>query len=234
MSNYDHWMRFHVGDYLADTMHLTTFQHGVYLMLIFHCFKHHGDLPLDERELARIARVPLPLWRRHSPPVMALFRREKCAWRHSRIDQEIAHGEALSEKRQNAGRSGAYQKWGMANAIGQNGKSHSPARPRARDSTTTTTKESPRNPPQAGGGADADLIGGGGRKRANGTNLRAHGLNPRALDGEPPRRQRSRNGMVDLILDEMEAEHGETDDARPEGPRVVSIVGRLNRRGDEP
>jgi uncharacterized protein YdaU (DUF1376 family) len=202
-------MKFHVGDYLADTMHLTTFQHGIYLMLIFHCFKHHGDLPLDERELARIARVPVPQWRRYSPPVMALFRREKHAWRHTRIDAEIVSREKLSETRQSAGRSGAYKKWGMANANGQDGKSTSPARPRARDSTEPET-ESPPNPPASGGTRGRARMNGGGRKP-------------------------SRNGMVDLILDEMEAEaDAEANDARPEGPRVVSIVGRLNRRGDDP
>jgi hypothetical protein len=94
----------------------------------------------------------------------------------------------------------------------------------------TEIESPPYGPRTAGTDADAALSSPTTNKRANGSNPRALGLNPRARH-----RQRSRNGMVDLILDEMEAEaDAKASDARPEGPRVVSIVGRLNRRGDEP
>jgi uncharacterized protein YdaU (DUF1376 family) len=85
----DHWMRFNVGDYLADTMHLSTIQHGAYLLLIMHYFKR-GELPVTESGLARIAKIPLRQWRLHSPLVMALFRHDNDAWKHKRIDAERA------------------------------------------------------------------------------------------------------------------------------------------------
>jgi hypothetical protein len=45
-------------------------------------------------------------------------------------------------------------------------------------------------------------------------------------------RKESRNAMCDIIAEEMR--DAEANDARREGPRVVSIVGRLNRRVDDP
>ena len=134
MSAHDHWMRFNIGDYLADTMDLTALQHGIYLLLIMHYFKR-GPLPDDEAALARIAKVNRLIWRRDAPAVMALFRREKGLWLHTRIEAEIAFSQALSAKRSESGKSGAYRRWGMANANDANGKSHAfaiAARVRAR------------------------------------------------------------------------------------------------------
>lgn len=72
MAAFDHWLPLHVGDYLADTMHLSTLQHGIYIRLIMHYWKRRG-LPADERALAQIAGIPTLKFRIHGGPVMALF-----------------------------------------------------------------------------------------------------------------------------------------------------------------
>ena len=72
MAAFDHWLPLHVGDYLADTMHLSTLQHGIYIRLIMHYWKRRG-LPADERSLAQIAGIPTLKFRIHGGPVMALF-----------------------------------------------------------------------------------------------------------------------------------------------------------------
>lgn len=72
MAAFDHWLPLHVGDYLADTMHLSTLQHGIYIRLIMHYWKRRG-LPADERSLAQIAGIPTLKFRVHGGPVMALF-----------------------------------------------------------------------------------------------------------------------------------------------------------------
>ena len=104
MASFTHWMRLHIGDYLSDTMHLTTLQHGAYLLLIMHYFKH-GGLPTEDRALARIVKLPVNLWTRNSSPILAMFRLENGVWHHTRIDAERANSERLARAAAGAGES---------------------------------------------------------------------------------------------------------------------------------
>jgi uncharacterized protein YdaU (DUF1376 family) len=209
-------MRFHVGDYLADTMHLSTYQHGMYVLLIMHYFKR-GELPDDERALARITKTEVMNFRRYGGPVMALFQRaENGTSRHTRIDAERERARELSETRRNAGKQGANQRWGMANANDGDGKSHSPARPRARDSHHHIPK-SPPVPPAQRGGAAADLNDGGKREA---------GPNPRAARAPPE----PRNAWVSKAAEMMEERAHEEADAPEDGARVVDLARHLDRR----
>ena len=56
------FMQLYVGDYLADTLDLTTEQHGAYLLLLMTMWRHDAKLPNDPAKLARIARVSLRRW----------------------------------------------------------------------------------------------------------------------------------------------------------------------------
>ena len=58
MSRTDTWMPLYIGDYLADTTHLSMAEHGAYLLLIM-TYWRTGPLPDNDKALANMPR-PFP------------------------------------------------------------------------------------------------------------------------------------------------------------------------------
>jgi uncharacterized protein YdaU (DUF1376 family) len=102
------WMPLYVGDYLGDTGHLTTAQHGAYLLLMMHYWRK-GELPDDDRQLSKITKLPLKTWCDYRPILQDFFHD---GWKHKRIDAELERMVRLSEKRAVAG-----QKGGLGSAL---------------------------------------------------------------------------------------------------------------------
>jgi uncharacterized protein YdaU (DUF1376 family) len=102
------WMPLYVGDYLGDTGHLTTAQHGAYLLLMMHYWRK-GELPDDDRQLSKITKLPLKTWCEYRPTLQDFFHE---GWKHKRIDAELARMMRVSEKRAIAG-----QKGGLGSAL---------------------------------------------------------------------------------------------------------------------
>src|ERR1019366_2083805 len=90
------WMPFYFSDYLADTGHLSTTEHGAYLLLIAHYWAH-GGLPDDEAVIARITRMTARQWSSSRDHLRSLFGDN---WRHKRVDHELA--QALEKSRINS------------------------------------------------------------------------------------------------------------------------------------
>lgn len=67
------FMPFFVGDYLADTTHLTVTEHGAYLLLLMSMWRNGGSLPNDDRSLARHARCTRAQWERMRPVLAPFF-----------------------------------------------------------------------------------------------------------------------------------------------------------------
>ena len=96
------WMPFYISDYIADTMHLGTLEHGAYVLLIAHYWRH-GGLPDDDLKLARIVRATAEQWSEIRPALRPFFSE---GWTHKRIDSELAQAAEKYERRASAGRSG--------------------------------------------------------------------------------------------------------------------------------
>lgn len=67
------FMQLYVADYLGDTRHLTTEQHGAYLLLLMTMWRADGRLPNDAKKLARIAGCTPSRWSKISADVMEFF-----------------------------------------------------------------------------------------------------------------------------------------------------------------
>lgn len=107
MSNADTWMPLYIGDYLRDTGHLTTGEHGGYLLLLMQAWTRGGVLPADDMRLRTIAKMDQREWRRSGPTLMEFFRRDGDVLRHKRLDRELANATALTEQRRAAGKASA-------------------------------------------------------------------------------------------------------------------------------
>lgn len=117
-SEVDNWMPLWIGDYLADTMHLTTEQHGAYLLLIFHQWRQ-GEIPDDDEVLAQIARLQPAAWKRSRPVLARFFTIADGRWVQGRAAREKAGAaearERIGQVRSAAGRAGARARWGNRN-----------------------------------------------------------------------------------------------------------------------
>ena len=96
------WMPLYIGDYLGDTGHLTTTQHGAYLLLMMHYWRK-GELPDDDKQLSKITKLPLKVWTEYRETLQSFF---YDGWRHKRIDAELYKTESISQKRKDAGYKG--------------------------------------------------------------------------------------------------------------------------------
>lgn len=129
------FLPWYTGDYLRDTRHLSPLKHGVYLLLLAHCWDQKGPLPTDEQECSGIANC------RSTDEIEALryvltrfFTRMQDGWYNKRIQREIERANAISLKRKSAGAKG-YQ----ARAKHLLSKSHASASTLTPTPTTTTT-----------------------------------------------------------------------------------------------
>jgi uncharacterized protein YdaU (DUF1376 family) len=92
------WMPLYVSDYLSGTRHLSTLEHGAYMLLLMHYWSK-GGLPDNDEQLARIAGLTRDEWST-TGSLLAEFFDE--GWKHRRVDFEIAE----AERRAAAGRTG--------------------------------------------------------------------------------------------------------------------------------
>lgn len=106
----DAWMPLYVGDYLADTMHLTTRQHGAYILLLLHAWVSGGLLPFQDDKLRAICRMQPKEWKEDRDDIRAFFVETGTGLRHKRVDIELGRADAIVQQRSVAGKASAEQR----------------------------------------------------------------------------------------------------------------------------
>ena len=99
-----------VADYLADTSHLSTIEHGAYMLLIMNYWQRGGPLPAGDVGLSRIAKLTPKEWASVKPMIAPFFVADGDVWRHNRIETELQKVRDKSEARAKAGKASAEAK----------------------------------------------------------------------------------------------------------------------------
>lgn len=104
------FMPLYVGDYLSDTRHLSTEEHGAYLLLLMAMWRAGGRLPNEASKLARICGLTGPKWARLEVEILAFFEVAGDEIGHKRIEKEFKKYTKTCEKRAKAGALGGKAK----------------------------------------------------------------------------------------------------------------------------
>lgn len=86
-----------VEKYLGDTTHLTTLQHGAYLLLLLHYWRRGGALPDNDARLAATAKLSLAEWKKHRAVLAEFFVIGNGVWMQKRAEKELARARKKSE-----------------------------------------------------------------------------------------------------------------------------------------
>ena len=147
MSTRDDMMPLWTDAYLADTQDLSALQDGMYFQLMMRAWRSgEARLKDDERTLARIAKVSLAQWRKHSPAIMKNWELVNGYWVQKRLAQEWA--DRLEYKRQQS------ERGKKSAAKRQKSRKRFAKKPNENNKRTPTIAEAD-NPPTPQGGTPA-------------------------------------------------------------------------------
>lgn len=99
------YIQLYPADYLADTMHLTTEEHGAYLLLIFNYWQTGKAIP--KKRLQKIARIPNDRWPSVEDSLSEFFSDDGECWTHERIERDLETVNGALEQRVRAGKASA-------------------------------------------------------------------------------------------------------------------------------
>lgn len=99
------YMQLYVADYLADTMHLTTEEHGAYLLLIMNYWQ--TGKPLQVNRLQSISKLSNKRWTDVERTLNEYFTVSDGEWHHDRVEFELSKVRAKSAQASKAGKASA-------------------------------------------------------------------------------------------------------------------------------
>jgi len=117
------FMPLYTSDYLGDTGHLSTEEHGAYLLILMQMWNAGGMLPSEARKLARVARCSTKKWNGMAGTILEFFETSGDQIYNPRLLKERQKAESKSDLRRSAGAKGGAakalnnKKSALANAI---------------------------------------------------------------------------------------------------------------------
>jgi uncharacterized protein YdaU (DUF1376 family) len=99
------YMQLYVADYLADTAHLTTEEHGAYLLLLFSYWQ--TGKPLRADRLASVSRLSNERWTNVEQTLKDFFHVKSGYWTHFRVESDLEKVASKSKKNSEAGKNSA-------------------------------------------------------------------------------------------------------------------------------
>ena len=109
------YIQLYVADYLADTMHLTTEEHGAYLLLIMNYWQ--TGKPLPKPRLRAISKLSNERWAVVEQSLKEYFSEdENGCWVHDRIEEDLQVVLSKSTKASRAGKASAAKRAAKAAA----------------------------------------------------------------------------------------------------------------------
>jgi uncharacterized protein YdaU (DUF1376 family) len=124
--------------YLGDTTHLTTIEHGAYLLLLMTAWRTRDcALPDDDKLLARYARCGPGQWKRLRPVLEPFFVVENGKWTQRRLTDEAVAVRQLRERQSAKGKASALKRKGRHLAAVKSGCD--PVEPDANPAPTSPT-----------------------------------------------------------------------------------------------
>jgi uncharacterized protein YdaU (DUF1376 family) len=105
------WMPMFIGDYHSETSHLTTRQHGAYLLLLMAAWMAGGSLVDDDARFAAITHLGADQWAEDRTALAELFTMADGTWSHARLIEELSFAAENKQKKSSAGSKGAAKRW---------------------------------------------------------------------------------------------------------------------------
>ncbi|EIV3811489.1 DUF1376 domain-containing protein [Klebsiella aerogenes] len=99
------YMQLYIADYLADTMHLSTEEHGAYLLLMFNYWQTGRAIP--KSRLSRIARLTNDRWASVEASLKEFFNDNGTEWVHERIERDLEMVRSSQRQKSDAGKASA-------------------------------------------------------------------------------------------------------------------------------
>lgn len=99
------YMQLYIADYLADTMHLSTEEHGAYLLLMFNYWQ--TGRPIPKNRLAKIARLSNDRWIAVEASLKEFFNDNGTEWSQERIERDLEAVKTSISQKSAAGKASA-------------------------------------------------------------------------------------------------------------------------------